>query len=429
MVQIASTLNTSRIDVGFKQMVGPVGYRRSVQIDVVRACAILLVMGAHLRFEEPDGIVGSIAWAWHEWGGFGVPLFFTLSGYLVYGLLLVENRNSGTIDVSRFLIRRSLKIWPAYFVFVTYLVAMPLLKGTATLSSVMSDYWPNVLFLNNYVGPNPALHTWSLAVEEQFYLLLAAFLVAFVRMGKASWIAPLFLLAPLIWSAFRAICALAGDPYLFDPTMPATHLWLDGLLVGAGVRAISESNPGMFAKLCAWRWPFIIGGIALMASLVAPWPNLNDVSLYRILPVRALASTFILIGMLHLSMTTWLHAMAARIGRYSYSIYLWHVTVLGITYRLFSPSLEAGNAMHWLAAVGGTVVAAILFGALTSQLIEWPVIKIRDRIFPSRAQESEPSALSGRRRSSARGLASRWAKEPGSARAPNGSWLSLRPRL
>ena len=69
-MQIASTMNTSRIDVGFKQMVGPVGYRRSVQIDVVRACAILLVMGAHLRFEEPDGIMGSIAWAWHEWGGF-----------------------------------------------------------------------------------------------------------------------------------------------------------------------------------------------------------------------------------------------------------------------------------------------------------------------------------------------------------------------
>ena len=85
-----------------------------------------------------------------------------------------------------------------------------------------------------------------------------------------------------------------------------------------------------------------------MASLVAPWPNLNDVSLYRILPVRALASTFILIGMLHLSMTTWLHAMAARIGRYSYSIYLWHVTVLGITYRLFKP-LTRSRKRHALA--------------------------------------------------------------------------------
>jgi peptidoglycan/LPS O-acetylase OafA/YrhL len=428
MVQIGSTMNASRIDVGIEQMAGPMGERRSIQIDVVRACAILLVMGAHLRFEEPGGIMGSIAWAWHDWGGFGVPLFFTLSGYLVCGLLLIERRNSGTIDVGRFLIRRSLKIWPAYFAFLAYLVAMPLLKGTATLSSLMSDYWPNVVFLNNYIGPNPALHTWSLAVEEQFYLLLAVFLVALVRTGT-SWIGPLFLLAPLIWSVIRAICALAGDPYLSDPTMPATHLWLDGLLVGAGVRAISEFNPEMFAMLRAWRWPLIMGGVALIASLAAPWPALNDVSLYRILPVRALASTFILIGMLHLSMTTWLHAMAARIGRYSYSIYLWHVTVLGIMYRLFSPSLEAGNAMHWTVAVGGTVSAAILFGALMSRLIEWPIIKIRDRVFPSRSQESEPSALSGRRRTLTRGLASRWTKEPGSVRMRNESWLRFRPRF
>ncbi len=428
MVQIGSTMNASRIDVGIEQMAGPMGERRSIQIDVVRACAILLVMGAHLRFEEPGGIMGSIAWAWHDWGGFGVPLFFTLSGYLVCGLLLIERRNSGTIDVGRFLIRRSLKIWPAYFAFLAYLVAMPLLKGTATLSSLMSDYWPNVVFLNNYIGPNPALHTWSLAVEEQFYLLLAVFLVALVRTGT-SWIGPLFLLAPLIWSVIRAICALAGDPYLSDPTMPATHLWLDGLLVGAGVRAISEFNPEMFAMLRAWRWPLIMGGVALIASLAAPWPALNDVSLYRILPVRALASTFILIGMLHLSMTTWLHAMAARIGRYSYSIYLWHVTVLGIMYRLFSPSLEAGNAMHWTVAVSGTVSAAILFGALMSRLIEWPIIKIRDRVFPSRSQESEPSALSGRRRTLTRGLASRWTKEPGSVRMRNDSWLRFRPRF
>ncbi|MCP1999570.1 acyltransferase family protein [Nitrobacter winogradskyi] len=224
---------------------------------------------------------------------------------------------------------------------------------------------------------------------------LLHFLVAFIRTGKISWIAPLFLLAPLIWSVIRAICALAGDPYLSDPTMPATHLWLDGLLVGAGVRAISEFNPGMFARLHPWRWPLIIAGVAVIASLAAPWPSLNNVSLYRILPVRAVASTLILIGMLHLSMTTWLHSAAAWTGRYSYSIYLSHVTILGIMYKFVSPLLETGNVLHWLAAVGVATVAAILSGALMSQAIEWPVIKIRDRIFPSRAQESLPSALSG----------------------------------
>ena len=66
-MQIASTMNASRISVGMKKMTGPERQKRSVQIDVVRACAILLVVGAHLRFQMPGGIMGSIAWAWHEW--------------------------------------------------------------------------------------------------------------------------------------------------------------------------------------------------------------------------------------------------------------------------------------------------------------------------------------------------------------------------
>jgi peptidoglycan/LPS O-acetylase OafA/YrhL len=90
--------------------------------------------------------------------------------------------------------------------------------------------------------------------------------------------------------------------------------------------------------------------------------------------------------------------------------------------------------MHWLIAVGGTIVAAILSGALMSRLIEWPIIKIRDRIFPSRAQESEPSALSGfangpaiiPRRSPAEGLASWWTSKLGSARMRTESWLRFR---
>lgn len=357
---------------------------RSVQLDVVRACAIFLVIGVHLKFQAPSGIAGSVAWGWHEWGGFGVPLFFTLSGYLVGGLLIVEMRSHGKIDAVRFLIRRGLKIWPAYFVFIAYLVVMPLLKGTTTLSELASDYWPNAFFLNNYIGPNPALHTWSLAVEEHFYLFLPFLLVALFRFGRMSWIAPLCLSAPLIWTGIRAVCALAGDPYMSDPTMPATHLWLSGLLVGVGVRAMAEYHPGIFASLHAWRWQLIIAGIAIIATVVLPWPTLNNVSLYRILPVRAVAATCIVIGMLHLSMTTWLHAAAAWIGRYSYGIYLWHVTVLGFAYRLISPHIETKNATHWILAVAATTLLAVLCGALMSRAVEWPVLKIRDRMFPAR---------------------------------------------
>ncbi len=355
---------------------------RSIQLDVMRAFAILLVIGAHFRFAAPDGVVGALAYVWHEWGGFGVPLFFTLSGYLVGGLLITEMRTRGGIDVGRFLIRRGLKIWPAYFVFVAYLVAMPLAKG-ASLRELLSDYWPNALFINNYIGPNPALHTWSLAVEEHFYLALPFVLLALIRIGWSAGIAPLCLLAPLAWSVLRAGCAVFGDPYLVDSTMPATHLWLDGLLAGVGVRALVEFNPEVVAGLRAWRWPLIAAGIGVIACLALPWPTLNGVSLYKILPVRVVSSTAILMGVLHLSMTAWWTAALAWIGRYSYSIYLWHVTVIGGVSRAISPFVHDGSVVEWIVAATLTASAAVLFGGLMSRLIEWPVVSLRDRFLPA----------------------------------------------
>jgi peptidoglycan/LPS O-acetylase OafA/YrhL len=137
---------------------------------------------------------------------------------------------------------------------------MPLLKGTSTLGSILSDYWANAIFLHNYVGPNPALHTWSLAVEEHFYFVLPIFLLLLVRFELLQWIAPLFLLAPAFGTAVRLVCAALGDPYLQDETMPATHLWADALLVGVGVRSLAEFSPDCFARLRPWRWPLIIAG-------------------------------------------------------------------------------------------------------------------------------------------------------------------------
>lgn len=357
---------------------------RSIQLDVIRALAILLVIGAHFKFSAPDGVVGTVAYVWHEWGGFGVPLFFTLSGYLVGGLLISEMRNHGGIDVGRFLIRRGLKIWPAYFVLLAYLFAMPLLKGVP-FGELVSDYWPNVIFVNNYIGPNPALHTWSLAVEEHFYLALPFVLLALIRFGGVALIAPLCLIAPLVWTVLRAICALTSDPYLIDSTMPATHLWLDGLLAGVGVRALVEFTPKVVEVLHAWRWPLIAGGIALIACLALPWPALNGVSLYKILPVRVASSTAILMGGLHLSMTAWWAAGLAWIGRHSDSIYLWHVTMIGVVYRILSPFVQEGSVVQWIFAAGVTVSAAVLFGGLMSRLVEWPVVSFRDRFFPAGA--------------------------------------------
>jgi peptidoglycan/LPS O-acetylase OafA/YrhL len=360
---------------------------RSVQLDVIRAAAILLVIGAHLTIATPVGIVGLIAGIWHEWGGFGVPLFFTLSGYLVGGLLISELRRRGSIDITRFLIRRGLKIYPAYFVFLAYLVAMPTLKATVTLPTLFSDYWPNVVFLQNYIGPNPAGHTWSLAVEEHFYLTLPFLLLAFIRLRLWRWIALLCLLAPLVGTLARMISAALGDPYIhnFPSTMAATHLCVDGLLVGVGVRALAEFSPDRFASLHAWRWPLLVAGLAIAAVAALPMSTFMGVPLLRILPITATSATALLIGVLHLRLAGWGPSAVAWIGKYSYGIYLWHVTIIGFVGHFIATWPGEGQIAHWVIAATLTTAAAVLFGAFMSHLVEWPVLALRDRLFPSRS--------------------------------------------
>src|SRR5689334_22927959 len=89
---------------------------RSLQIDMLRGIAILLVLGAHYVVVPSDlGVFQPLADAWRRIGWAGVDLFFVLSGFLVSGLLFAEYQKKQNVDVRRFVIRRGFKIWPPYF--------------------------------------------------------------------------------------------------------------------------------------------------------------------------------------------------------------------------------------------------------------------------------------------------------------------------
>lgn len=377
--------------------------KRNVQMDVLRCLAILLVIGAHLNVGQPtEGVIGFLATQWHLYGGFGVPLFFTLSGFLIGGLLLNEFRKHGKISISRFLIRRGFKIYPAYFVFLLYLFFVPVLKAMLAHHDVSSlarklfaDYWPNYLFLQNYIGPNPAGHTWSLAVEEHFYLALPFALAALVAIKRISWLTPFCLLAPILFTFVRATSAWLGDPYLTDyaHTMAATHLQLDGLLMGVGLRGLVEFHPAIFAKMRSWRPALFLLAAAILIFL--PGTKLFGFPTERILPIYTAAATALFLGIYQTKASDfgrWAGRVRqaatpfARIGVDSYSIYLWHVTALGImgqvVLRLHWPT---HSALGWLGAAVVITSVAVLVGAALARLVEWPVIRLRDRFFPSRS--------------------------------------------
>lgn len=138
---------------------------RAIQLDFIRGIAILLVIGHH-AITLPSTNVWACSFVYFEKhvGWMGVDIFFVLSGFLVGGLLMQELTKTGSLRVGRFLIRRTMKIWPAYYLFIFYQIALHRHPRSTFL-------WQNLLNVQNYAGTS-LRHTWSLAVEEHFYLIL-----------------------------------------------------------------------------------------------------------------------------------------------------------------------------------------------------------------------------------------------------------------
>jgi peptidoglycan/LPS O-acetylase OafA/YrhL len=379
------------------------GSTRNLQLDVLRGVAVLLVFGRHLELPRPDGLMGAAARLWFQIGWLGVDLFFVLSGFLIGGLLVTELQRHGRIDVTRFLIRRGLKIYPPYFVFLAYLMLMPTAKalargadGWAAFGREWAQYWPNLLFLQNYVGTNPAGHTWTLAVEEHFYLLLPFGLVALVATGRIRLLTPLCLLVvPALLLGLRFASIWTGDP--FSVKMSATHLRLDALLFGVGVRGVAQYWPEHFAAARRWRVWLIPTGLILWSLNLFIEPGTVFIRTIG-LTGTYLGSAAFLVATFHTHAddfgrwakgVTPVASLVGWIGVYSYAIYLWHVTVIGILEREFAGRLMAwagaATSLVWAVSIVVVSAGAILAGVAASKLVEWPVLRLRDRFFPSRS--------------------------------------------
>src|SRR6476620_2082145 len=121
--------------------------RRNQSLDVLRGIAVLLVIGHHYVPPDQESIL--------HVGGMGVDLFFVLSGYLICNLLLSEIRVNGHVKTGRFLIRRGLKIYPAFYMFL--ILSIPLVDPQNRAKLL-----PEFLFLQQYL-PHVWQHTWSLS--------------------------------------------------------------------------------------------------------------------------------------------------------------------------------------------------------------------------------------------------------------------------
>ena len=235
---------------------------RNPQLDRLRAVAALLVIGVHLHYHaSPGGFLSVIETGLRRTGLVGVDLFFVLSGFLIGTLLLTEMNDHTRINVPRFIIRRGFKLYPVYYVFIAYSLTREVMKAChggvifhTAFGDSLREFLPTMFFVQNYIPPNPAAHTWSLAVEEHFYLTLPLVLALLGPKRVWKWLIPIGLATVPVCLILRVISVLrqgSGENVQsgleFD--MAYTHLHVDALMVGVVLAAVALKFPDLFLTL------------------------------------------------------------------------------------------------------------------------------------------------------------------------------------
>ena len=336
---------------------------RILQIQGLRAIAALLVTIFHARL-MPGGFIG-------------VDIFYVISGYLITGLILREIDKTGGLDLNEFYQRRIKRLLPTsvFVLFITAMVGLfvlpqitrdvlgrDLFAAAAYVSNYLFAWWEND-YQNLNATPSPFIHYWSLAVEEQFYVVWPIFILFLTRYGKRAILNGVAIVTALslllsvyltqaapIWAFYSlptrawelgvgALLLFIPDKYLRNRYFP----WIGALGLAIATLQFDESTafPGINALLPVAATAILIGTIPI-------WPRFfNDLSNNRLMQ--------------------WL-------GAISYPLYLWHWPALVL------PSSALGRPLRIRERIF-CIILTIVLAHLTSKFVEQP---LRHRKFPAK---------------------------------------------
>lgn len=305
-------------------------HRRDIQ--GLRAVAVGLVVAFHAGLPLPGGFVG-------------VDVFFVISGFVITSLLDREFAASGRIRFGRFLFRRFKRLTPALAIMLifTILVSVLVLSPPSSVQRVALTALGAIALAANLViartsggyfdapaEANPLLNTWSLSVEEQFYLVFPALLaVGWILARRARWArgAPVALVTILALASFVVAImsssgwVLPGLPWLSGFYNPLTRAWEFAAGALLALCLTRESHVGQrFKPAASWAGLFLIALSAMVIDGAQPFPNL-----WTLLPVTGTA-LLVFAGLGAAGVVTRLLSTKpmVMIGDRSYSIYLWH---------------------------------------------------------------------------------------------------------
>jgi peptidoglycan/LPS O-acetylase OafA/YrhL len=352
--------------------------KRIRQLDAVRGLAVILVF-VHNTDIYPSLHLGLIVTD----GWMGVDLFFVLSGFLITGILLDTKRSEGYFK--HFYARRCLRIWPLYYsALLLMLVIVPHLRPSESQTVFgprSSPWWAFPLFLQNFLVPVPTGAagllgvTWSLAIEEQFYLVWPLV----VRFCSEARLRKIALGVILVSPALRFYLSLHGVNIYSN-----TFCRLDGLMAGALLAMVSRSSRFVPSRYVTAAWVTL-----LVSAPLALWVDTFDARWIDFSFVVAASTSFIYLALF--SEQRWVRALLTNrflvyTGTISYGIYL-----------LEKLPVDVVKAFHFekypFLLLSITAAATYAMAVLSWTVLEKPFLRLK-RLF-DRAKASRASATDG----------------------------------
>ncbi len=330
-------------------------------LDALRALAIILVLIEHFRLVKAPS------------GSLGVMIFFVLSGFLITSILLREHRSSGSISLSNFYRRRVFRIFPNFYVcwilttIVEYFAHRFYWKTSIVSFFYMMDYG-RALYSERM---QPYLHlwiSWSLAVEEKFYLLWPLLLLLLLK-KRSTMIRTMCFIILGQWT-YRAILYL-GFHVRWMYCYSTFDMRADALLAGCLLAIVVEDD--LTRRICCQvlRWQSLSAIPALALALMVAFPPKNPPLYLFFWSIQPLIIAVWLLQFVYWGSKSWIICGSPIVrftARISYSLYLYHPLASQIIYQLRWPHLGYSAA-----------VLTLLMSTLAYYGVERPFMRMRDK--------------------------------------------------
>lgn len=356
---------------------------RNIGLDVLRFFSVFLVLGRHI---DKELLNHSFLIVWQRGGYVGVDLFFVLSGYLISTLIFKEYERTGDFNAVRFLIRRGFKIYPAFWLvlFVSIIFGI-LTKQRPTNAQIFYE----LFFVQNYHLPLFLGFSWSLAVEEHFYLLFSAICYGLKKLKCEN----VFRSIPRIVFVISLTCLLfrfinyneyMNSTFLGEYTL-RTHCRIDSIFFGVLLGyLIYYKDLGMKLRRIPSSLFCFLALVLLSPAFIYPLEEPNRwLALWG--PILfCLAAGMLVISAIRTERSqNHVVKLFAALGGASYSIYLWHITVISRGVPLLKKTIGFSNPVIVLSTY---IVGALAFGWLMNRIVEMPMLKLRDYCFKEKTK-------------------------------------------